>query len=416
MALSSPSAVQILLLFLSGGTVLPAGIRLPGLTGFPGFPGLLRAAAVRHPGGFLHALLHLPSAAVAFDLGPALFDSLFPVSAADRIAQLPGDQPYGQSSCRQKTHTDQHQPQIQPVFQGIRRRALGKIRQMQRLPDTCGAVKLLLGKAPVLIPDPDDAQRGILLQRCMKLSVGEQVFILNAVDGTADGQNRADGFSTFMPTQVISDAQSFGQFHVTGGDSDVQGRVKESVSTVLPIGSTIDNIQYEYLLTDGELHAPLQKDTSLGIVRVWYQNRCLAQQELYSSADVREPLHLADFPERTPDAPENRLELRLVLIGMGLLAAAGLAVWLIVRQVRYAIRRRNRKKRVEKRRAEIERDRRRRQMQERMKEPSRVPDRRRPEEPRKSREARQPRQPDPRRQNRPSGQRKQQDLNRRRRG
>lgn len=184
------------------------------------------------------------------------------------------------------------------------------------------------------------------------------------------------GFSTYMPAQVLSDAQTLGQFPVAGGDSDAHGRVRGSVNTALPIGTTANDLRYEYVLRDDVMHAPLPKDESIGMVQVWFGNRCLAQQELFNAGLVKEPVPVAEFPELTPagEGPEQK-DLRQIVLGVGGVVLIGAALILIFQQVRQELRRRKRKKKVERRRAELERERRRRELQERMKQAERGSDR-----------------------------------------
>lgn len=94
------------------------------------------------------------------------------------------------------------------------------------------------------------------------------------------------GFDHFMPTQVLSPNQMLGQFDVTNGSADVQGVVRGTVDTVLPADSQLSSVRYEYTLDRDTLTAPVEAGQPIGIVRVWYQTKCLAQQELYAGTSV----------------------------------------------------------------------------------------------------------------------------------
>lgn len=94
------------------------------------------------------------------------------------------------------------------------------------------------------------------------------------------------GFDGFKPAQVLSPNQTLGQFSVENGTASTQGVVKGTVDTLVPADCDFDSIRYEYIIDSGVLKAPLEKGTSIGIVRVWYQTKCLAQEELFAASYV----------------------------------------------------------------------------------------------------------------------------------
>ncbi len=159
------------------------------------------------------------------------------------------------------------------------------------------------------------------------------------------------GYKNYMGTQVLSEAQTLGQFHVEGGDAETQGKVQGISRAVLPAESTIDNIRYEYLLDDGVLTAPLKEDQPIGIARVWYQSICIAQQELYSAANIKKAVPIAKIPDVDPARPQAASSGigHIVMMGiLGLLAV--IVVMLVIGNIRNAIRRAQRKKRRQQRR------------------------------------------------------------------
>lgn len=103
------------------------------------------------------------------------------------------------------------------------------------------------------------------------------------------------GYRNFMAAQVLSPNQTLGQFEVAYGTAATQGVVKGTVDTVVPAESELSNIHYEYILDEGVLTAPLEAGTSIGVVRVWYLTKCLAQQELYAASSVEK-----DIPTTQP--------------------------------------------------------------------------------------------------------------------
>ena len=140
------------------------------------------------------------------------------------------------------------------------------------------------------------------------------------------------GYGNYMSTEVLSDAQSLGQFPVAEGDADAQGRVHGNSHAVLPVGSDINSIRYEYVLDDGVMTAPLEADASIGVVRVWYQTKCIAQQELYAAGSVRKAVPMAQIPDVNPAAPVQTgmdiwqivlIAILVLLVAIFLLLAAG---------------------------------------------------------------------------------------------
>ncbi len=129
-------------------------------------------------------------------------------------------------------------------------------------------------------------------------------------------------FTGFMPTQVLSANQVLEQFPVSNGVTDAQGYVQNSVGTIVPSGSNMTSIRYEYDLDNGGVSAPVKVGDAIGIVRVWTQNRCVAQQELYSSVDVA--VKPADYDASKPVNPAAELNettsaantILMVLIGI----------------------------------------------------------------------------------------------------
>lgn len=136
------------------------------------------------------------------------------------------------------------------------------------------------------------------------------------------------GFEGYMPTQVLSPNQSLGQFTVEGGSSATQGAVKSTSDTLVPVGSELSAVRYEYDLDQETLQAPISAGDAIGVVRVWYQTKCLAQQELYSAASVDQVIPtVSSGTDVTPAQPVSEgsmvwqivLVVILVLLGLILL-------------------------------------------------------------------------------------------------
>ena len=182
---------------------------------------------------------------------------------------------------------------------------------------------------------------------------------------TADGTGSADqahfdqtrklidyGFKNYMSAQVLSPNQTLGQFDVENSTAYLQGVVRESVDTLLPVNSDMSTIRYEYTLDRETLTAPIAEGESIGVVRVWLHTKCLAQQELYAAASVTKdkPTVVSGgaVSPAAPVAPGSSLWHTILMIILGLLGLiAGL---LLIGYIRASVIRAKRAKRRKNRR------------------------------------------------------------------
>lgn len=160
------------------------------------------------------------------------------------------------------------------------------------------------------------------------------------------------GFDHFMPTQVMSPNQILGQFPVEYGSAAVQGMVSENSDTLVPVNSDMSSVRYEYILDEPTLQAPIRQGDALGVVRVWYMTRCLAQQELYAAVSVEK-----DIPTTVsggnvdPAAPVGPGSVFWHIVLIAIVAVLGLIVLMLaVGYIRGAILRAKRARRRKNRR------------------------------------------------------------------
>ena len=160
-------------------------------------------------------------------------------------------------------------------------------------------------------------------------------------------------FDNYMPAQVLSTNQALGQFDVEYGSADVQGMVLGETDTVVPVNSDLSTIRYEYTLDRETLTAPIEAGESIGVVRVWYHTKCLAQQELYAAVTVDRDMPVivsgGSVNPASPVAPGSNLwhiVLGVILALLGLIAGLLLMGYIrasIIRAKR-AKRRKNRRR------------------------------------------------------------------------
>ena len=147
-------------------------------------------------------------------------------------------------------------------------------------------------------------------------------------------------YSHFTTMQVLNPTQVAGQFAVAGGAHNAFGSVTQAMSAAVPRDSDYSTIRYEYTLSDGTLTAPVEKGQRIGMVRVWYGNICLAQQDLLSASDV------AVEQQRTGNRDRNTevsAELLNGILKIVLAAVAVIFVVMLVLRLRAAAKRRRRR-------------------------------------------------------------------------
>lgn len=154
------------------------------------------------------------------------------------------------------------------------------------------------------------------------------------------------GFAHFTTGQVLSSDAVLTSFPVSGGENDTQALVRDSVSTVVPADMPMTQLRYEYVLDQGTLTAPITAGDSLGVVRVWYQAKCLAQREIYAtiSSPVRQTVQTADPAVDNAAVEENRDIWHIVLVIILVLLAL-IVVMLVISYIRGSILRAKRRRR-----------------------------------------------------------------------
>ena len=149
-------------------------------------------------------------------------------------------------------------------------------------------------------------------------------------------------YGNYTTMQVLNPTQVAGQFAVSGGAHNAFGSIEASMSAVVPKGSDYNTIRYEYTLTDGTLTAPVDKGQKIGLVRVWYDNICLAQQELLSAADVEVQQQRTEVQKVDTD---TSMDLWDGILKIVLAAVAVLFVLMLLLRIRAAAKRRRRRAR-----------------------------------------------------------------------
>lgn len=159
------------------------------------------------------------------------------------------------------------------------------------------------------------------------------------------------GFSNFNMGTILTPDSVLKSFTVLGGENSIQGYVKNSVSTVLPLDANNTQLRYEYILDQDPLTAPVEADQSIGVVRVWYLSKCIAEQEMYAlvGSQVKQTEIISDPAIQNDTAPERNTLWHAVLMIVVVLLAV-IVVMLALSGLRGMLLRRKRNKRRKMRR------------------------------------------------------------------
>lgn len=90
------------------------------------------------------------------------------------------------------------------------------------------------------------------------------------------------GYDGYRVRQILSENQVLMQYPVLNGANDVIVGTKESASAVLPNIITSADLDFQYKYYNEALQAPLEKDTPIASLQVWYNSLCIAETELYA--------------------------------------------------------------------------------------------------------------------------------------
>lgn len=159
-----------------------------------------------------------------------------------------------------------------------------------------------------------------------------------------------DGFRikrVLYPDMVLS------QLPVLGGENDVVGYPNVSVSSVVPIDCTLNNLILRYTVEGGGLTAPISADQKIASVQVWYRTSCIAEAEVFAVSDVRSTVNSGVTINSHASRDDSNLGAFLGNLGKIAIVLMGLfGVYLVINHMRrLAGRRRRARRRVARRRS-----------------------------------------------------------------
>ena len=90
------------------------------------------------------------------------------------------------------------------------------------------------------------------------------------------------GFDSFTIAELYCRGQVIGQFHVAGGENSVAGEPGDSRKVIVPADYKESDINFRTELLSGGLTAPIAVGDTIGTLRVWYKDVCIAQTQMLS--------------------------------------------------------------------------------------------------------------------------------------
>lgn len=148
------------------------------------------------------------------------------------------------------------------------------------------------------------------------------------------------GFANFAVRQIVDKNQSSYQYFVSGGDSDAVLRPSESISVVLPLNFSQDDLHFEHVVDANSLQAPLEKGSVLGQLQIRYNSVYIGVCQLVAMNRVAlagSGIAQADrivFQEKE----EERFDWRPVFIWMGVIVAGAVVLCILVLVVLHVLR------------------------------------------------------------------------------
>lgn len=175
---------------------------------------------------------------------------------------------------------------------------------------------------------------------------------------TADGRSIVDfggfdetsdlldiGFKGFSSVQIIYANQALMQYDVINGECDVILSPRESVQVILPYNVTLDDLSFRYSSDYEGISAPIEKDSRVSALEVWYNSLCISQVDLYAMNQVRVQEKLDLSVKENTDASGGISPLLIVVIIVGILLVLLLGRRVIFRMIYKSRVRRYRKNR-----------------------------------------------------------------------
>lgn len=113
--------------------------------------------------------------------------------------------------------------------------------------------------------------------------------VIDRIGGFDETKKLLDlGFKGFQGAQILYENQALQQHTIADGDADVVIGPQTSISTVVPTGSSLNDLNFRYSMPLSDLRAPIEKGQHIMDLEIWDGNVCVGFAPLYAlnSVDV----------------------------------------------------------------------------------------------------------------------------------
>lgn len=161
------------------------------------------------------------------------------------------------------------------------------------------------------------------------------------------------GFNNFKTAELYYRGQVVGQFDVAGGENSVAGEPSDSRKVVVLNDFKPSDIVFRAEPLKEGLSAPVAVGDKVGILRVWYQNVCIAQTDILSlSMSKKDTMNSIfdggvitdDESDRITGSFRSGIKIFVILVAIVVVLSIGVAVYNAVIEHKRRKRRRNRRR------------------------------------------------------------------------
>lgn len=121
---------------------------------------------------------------------------------------------------------------------------------------------------------------------CVILGAEEYINEAGAIEYYGHFEETVDvvkyGFNKFTTIELYHRGQAVGQFDVAGGENTVVGEPADSRQALVRNDFKDSDISFRTEVLNGGLTAPIAVGDTIGVLRVWYKNVCIAQTDILS--------------------------------------------------------------------------------------------------------------------------------------
>ena len=135
-------------------------------------------------------------------------------------------------------------------------------------------------------------------------------------------------FGVYRSVQVLYEGQALRQYNVVNGANHVVAGANTAVTAILPTDIAAEHLDYRYREVSAEISAPVKAGQKLSEVEVWYGNMCVARSDVLAMHDVA-VRETANTLQEATDSGTGKIIITVLLVLLGLLAAAFLGLYVI---------------------------------------------------------------------------------------